>query len=361
MSRTVLLNPGPVNVSDRVRQALLQPDLCHREPEYFQMARRVREKLLQICDVSAEDYTSVLISGSGTSALEAAVSSSISDGGKLLVIENGIYGERITAMAGVYRIPTVRLHHDWGELPNLEALEKLLAGDDGIEMVAMIHQETTTGLINPVAPVAKLAKKYGKTMLLDSISGLAGDPLDVAGDQIDILVGTANKCIQGFPGVAFLVLTRAMIEKMRDYPKRTVYFDAVNYFDKQEADGTPFTPAVQITYAFEAALDELLEETVAGRTARYAAAANFLRDTAQKIGLEFFIPREHFGNTLTALSLPEGMTYDQVHDALKASGFVIYAGQGGLVHQIFRIANMGGITQEELDRLAACMGDLFAV
>ena len=196
MSRTVLLNPGLVNVTDRVRQALMLPDLCHREKEFTDLMAAIRAKLLKAFNIE-EEYTSVLVSGSGTAALEMAVSSSLSPGRSMLVIQNGVYGERIGKICDIYQFNRHTIKLSWGEPPNLEDIEKELKENPDIEVVALVHHETTTGLLNPLKEVGELARRYEKIYLVDCISSLAGDEIDFK--SIDIAVGTANKCIQGFP------------------------------------------------------------------------------------------------------------------------------------------------------------------
>ncbi len=349
MLRTVLLNPGPVNVTNRVRQALMLPDLCHREKEFSDLMAAIRAKLLKAFDIE-EDYTSVLVSGSGTAALEMAVSSSLSPGRSMLVIQNGVYGERIGKICDIYQFNRRTLELGWGEPPRLEDIEKELKQNPDIEVVAMVHHETTTGLLNPLKEVGELARRYKKVFLVDGISSLAGDEIDFKSCPIDIAAGTANKCIQGFPGVSFVLFRKKELERLRKIPGRTLYFNLTGYHKAQEAGGMLFTPAIPVHYALDVALDELIEETVARRVERYASAARFLRAGFKDIGLEFLIPEGWRSNCLTGLRLPKGVSYEKLHGELKANGFIIYAGQGNLSDNIFRIANMGDITQEEFER-----------
>ncbi|MBC8288577.1 MAG: alanine--glyoxylate aminotransferase family protein, partial [Nitrospinae bacterium] len=140
------------------------------------------------------------------------------------------------------------------------------------------------------------------------------------------------------------------LQRLRKIPERTLYFNLTGYHQAQEAGGMLFTPAIPAHYALDVALDELIEETVAGRVQRYADAAKFLRAGFEDLGLEFLIAEGWRSNCLTGLRLPKGMSYEKLHGALKGNGFVIYAGQGNLSDNIFRVANMGDITQEEFER-----------
>jgi 2-aminoethylphosphonate-pyruvate transaminase len=358
MNRMILLNPGPVNVTERVRRALLQPDLCHREPECAVLMQSIRRKLLQAFGLE-RTFTPALITGSGTAALEMAVSSCPGQGQSLFVIRNGVYGERIATMAEAHGITTVNLDYDWGVPPKLEDVEAALQQHPETGMVAVVHHETTTGLLNPVHEIGELAHRHGKQLLVDAISSLAGDTLDFERAHVDYCVGTANKCVQGFPGVSFVLVRNETLNHLAQCPTRSVYCDLYKSLTAQENGDMLFTPAVQVHYALEAALDELIEETLPGRIERYAAAANLLRKGFDDLSLEYLVDAGHRSNCLTALKLPEGIAYGFLHDQLKEKGFVIYAGQGGLKKSIFRIANMGDIRTEEfqhlLDVLKECL------
>jgi len=358
MNRMILLNPGPVNVTERVRRALLQPDLCHREPECAALIQSIRAKLLEAFGLEGA-FASALVTGSGTAALEMAVSSCLAEGQSLLVIRNGVYGERIAAMAEAHRMPVVTLDYEWGEPPKLEDVEAALKQHPEIGVVAVVHHETTTGLLNPVHEIGGMAHRHGKQLLVDAISSLAGDTLDFERAHVDYCVGTANKCVQGYPGVSFVLVRNEMLGHLARCPARSVYCDLHKNLTAQENGDMLFTPAVQVHYALEAALDELIEETVPGRIERYAAAAHLLRRGFDEMGLEYLVDAAHRSNCLTALKLPEGVTYPFLHDRLKEKRFVIYAGQGGLKKSIFRIANMGDIRTEDfqrlLDVLKACL------
>jgi 2-aminoethylphosphonate-pyruvate transaminase len=348
MRQYILLNPGPVNVSPRVRQALLRGDLCHREEEFSDLLAAIRGKLLRA--FAPRGYTAVPLSGSGTLAVEAMVSSALPEGRKLLVINNGVYGERILRMAEAHRIPAVELRYGWTDRPNPGQVEDALKADPAIGAVALVHHETTTGLLNPVAEVGAVARRAGRMLLLDAVSALAGEDLDLARDGVDLCACTANKCVQGLPGVAFVLARDEVMTTMQGHPRRSLYLHLPLHWEAQEQRSIPFTPSVQAWYALDEALDELLEETVPARVKRYCAAAAVLREGFARMGLKFLLPAEHQANSLTSLLLPEGMTYQRLHDELKERGFVIYEGQGKLQTGIFRVANMGHLTLDDFRR-----------
>ncbi len=357
--RTVLLNPGPVNVSPRVTQALLRGDMCHREREFSALQARVRELLCRAFDPRG-DYTAVLLAGSGTAALEAAVASSPSPNRKMLVINNGVYGARIAQMAAIHGFASVELKCPWTMPPDLSLLERTLRDDPAIEVVSLVHHETTTGLLNPVAAVGDIVRRHGGVLLVDSISGLAGEELDLSAAGVGLCAGTANKCIQGLPGVSFVLVRKTDMERLQALPPRTLYLHLPMLYAHQERDSTPFTPAVQIMYAFDEALQELLEEGVTHRIRRYRAAATLLRMGFEPLGLKCLLAPEFRSNTITALELPAGFSYAALHEALKARGYVIYAGQGDLAAKIFRVANMGHLTSDQFRGFLVALREVLA-
>ena len=358
-ARTVLLNPGPVNVSPRVAQALLRGDLCHREPEFSTLQNRVRELLCRTF-ASPTEYTAVVLTGSGTAALEAAIASSLHPQRKMLVINNGVYGERMAQIASIHGFDVVELSFPWTSPPDLGQIDRALREDPAIEVVSLVHHETTTGLLNPVVAIGEMVRQHGRVLLVDSISGLGGEEIDLATAGIGLCVGTANKCIQGLPGVSFVLVKHTDMERMQAFPPRTLYFHLPMLHSHQQRESTPFTPAIQPLYALDEALQELLEEGVAQRIARYRAAAHLLRDGFESLGLKCLLPPDLRSNTITSLELPAGFTYEALHDALKARGYVIYAGQGDLAARVFRVANMGHLTLDQFRGFIAALTEVLA-
>jgi len=344
----MLLNPGPVNVSDRVRQALLRPDICHRESDFAELQHGIQAKLLKAFVPGKEtDYTAVLLTGSGTAAVESALMSSIPHGKRALIINNGVYGERMSQMVGLHRLGVSELKFEWTERPDSERLRLALRQHPEVHAVGMVHHETTTGLLNPGKAIAEVVDSLNRVFILDAVSALAGEHIDIAGSKIYMVAGTAGKCIQGFPGVSFVLVRKGFLERMRAYPKRSWYLHLTHYVDDQGRGTIPFTPAVQIYYAFDEALNELLEEGVAKRIQRYKKMAMLIRERMAKIGIKSVLPPDRQSNSITAYHLPEGLAYQTLHDRLKAEGYVIYAGQGNLENKIFRIANMGALTEAQ--------------
>ncbi len=346
----ILLNPGPVNVSDRVRKALAIPDMCHRESECGELIQNVRQKLLQAFVPGAEsEYTAILLTGSGTAAVEAAVLSCLPMAKRVLTINNGMYGQRISDIVTSQRLGIPEIKLDWDTVPDLEKIRTVLKLHREVQTVAIVHHETTVGLINPVNEIAKMVDDMNRVCVVDSVSGLGGECLDIAGSHMYVVAGTAGKCIQGFPGASFVLIRTGFIERIAKYPKRSMYLNLSRYFEAQEQGSVPFTPAIQVYAALDEALNELLEEGVQNRIQRYARSAALIREGLGALGIKAVLPSERQSNSLTAFYLPEGLIYQDLHDRLKARGYVIYAGQGHLSDKIFRVANMGALTQADFE------------
>jgi 2-aminoethylphosphonate-pyruvate transaminase len=217
-----------------------------------------------------------------------------------------------------------------------------------VSHVALVHHETTTGLLNPIADLAGAAAREGRRVLVDAMSSLFGEPLDLGQDGIDFVMASANKCLQGIPGVSFVLGRRAALEALRGRPPRSVYLDLYRHYATQEADSMPFTPAVQVLHAMQEALRELEEEGVAARIRRYRENARVLREGLTALGFEILVPEGARSHILTTFRLLPGLGYDPLHDAMKRRGYIIYAGQGDIRTYAFRVANMGTLTPEDM-------------
>ncbi|MEA3103146.1 2-aminoethylphosphonate aminotransferase [Caballeronia mineralivorans] len=342
----LLLNPGPVTLTERVRNSLLQTDLCHREPEFFDLQDEARSRLLAAYALDRAVWTAVLMTGSGTAAVESMVAGMVPEGGRLLIVENGVYGERIAQIAQQYRIDHELVKYAWMEAPDTDSIIRKL---DGFTNVAIIHHETTTGRLNEIDRLSAACKARGIGLLLDGVSSFGAEPIDFDGGGITAVAATANKCLHGVPGAAFVIAKRDALKRAAS---RTYYLDITRLAKLQDERNTPFTPCVHAYYALVEALREFEEEGgLPARHARYAALAEQARAGLAALGIEGALPAGESSVVLRAYRLPAGMTYPVLHDSLKTEGFVIYAGQGGLSNELFRISTMGALTTCDIDRL----------
>ena len=351
--KTILLNPGPVTLSERVRAALLSPDLCHRESEFAQLQDGLRRKLLAVYGVQPSAWAAVLLTGSGTAAVEAMIVSVVPPTGRLLIAENGVYGERMSRIARTYGIECTRISARWDSAIDLAAITTALAKTH-YSHVAVVHHETTTGRLNDLRPLAAMCRRHGVRLLLDGVSSFGAEDLDFAELELDACAATANKCLHGVPGTAFVIVRRAALDPTA--VARSVYLDLREYLARQDRQGTPFTQSVQTFYALDAALDEFFE--AGGQIARqqlFRARLAQVRATLQTLGVTPLLASSECSCVLHAFELPQGRNYSELHDALKAQGFIIYAGQGALSERVFRISMMGAISAADVDRLCSAL------
>ncbi|MDZ7735844.1 MAG: 2-aminoethylphosphonate aminotransferase [Gammaproteobacteria bacterium] len=351
----LLLNPGPVTLSTRVRQALLRPDLCHREPEFSELQTGIRTELLKVYGLKPSQWSAILLTGSGTAAVEAMLTSLVPADGRILIIDNGVYGARMAKMAAAYSIEHDTVTASWGEpVDNRMVEEQLKTGN--YSHIAIVHHETTTGRLNDLAAIGRLAELCQAEMLIDAVSSFGAEAIDFDNWPVAGCAATANKCLHGVPGVSFVITHREALERGTS---RSVYLDLETYEQQQIAGGTPFTQSVQCCYALAEALAEFFEEGGwQSRRDHYRRRMALVREGFEQQGIEPLLPADASSCVLNAFRLPAGMEYARLHDALKTAGFIIYAGQGELASTIFRIAVMGAVSESDLQRLVEEVGRL---
>jgi 2-aminoethylphosphonate aminotransferase len=345
----ILLNPGPANTSDTVKQAMTRPDICPREPIFGELMRGVCEGLTRVVHPEGSRYYAVLFAGSGTAAVEATICSTVPDDGRLLVIENGAYGERIHEMALAYRIPHDVERFGVGGYPDLQRIEELLR-EPRYTHLAVIHHETSTGMLNPVAEIGALCRQNGVQLIVDAMSSYAGLPIDVEQLGADWLISSANKCIQGMAGVSFVIGRRELLDALRPLPGRSLYLNLALQHQHFAATGQMrYTPPVQVLYALEQALTEYFREGGAARHQRYLNNWIVLDGGMRAMGFRRLLPEKMLSRILTAYLEPEHPHYsfERMHDRLLEQGFVIYPGKGAQ-QNTFRLANMGAVDAEDM-------------
>ncbi|MEM7541289.1 MAG: 2-aminoethylphosphonate aminotransferase [Pseudomonadota bacterium] len=353
----ILLNPGPVTLSDQVRGALNGDDLCHREPEFAVLQNSIRQHLIDVYGLQNQ-WAAIVLTGSGTAAVEAMVTSLIPENKELLVVANGVYGERMASMAKRAQITTHVQNNEWLKAPELAAIESALKANPEISHVAIVHHETTTGRLNDLAPIAEICERFGVRILLDGVSSFGAEDIDFNGWPLDGCAATANKCLHGVPGPAFVIARR---QAVANGSSRSVYLALQDYLVKQDLSGTPFTPSVQTFYALDAALVEL--KAMGGQPARkrlYEERLGNVREKLQAIGVTPLLEDGVSSCVLQSFIVPDHCSYDALHDGLKKEGFVIYAGQGNFADKIFRISTMGEIPPAAIERLSHALEKLLA-
>jgi 2-aminoethylphosphonate aminotransferase len=348
MKRNILLNPGPATTSDTVKQAMVVPDICPREKEFGFLMDSIRKDLVKVVH-GGEDYVAVLFTASGTGGVEAALTSAVPIGKKVLIVDNGAYGTRMVKIAKAFKIDVVEYKIPYGDYPVAEDIKKLIEQNHGISHVAMVHHETTTGMLNPVKEVSQMAHKMGVEMIVDTVSSYAGMPINIKDYNLEFIVSTSNKCIQGMPGISFVIVKKDALSNLEPN-RRSFYLDVLTQHQCFEQTlQTQFTPPVQVVYALRQALDEYFKETESGRDKRYRENWKLLYNGILKIGFKPLLPIEQESQILTAFCEPkdEGYSFDKMHDYLYERGFTIYPGKGAK-RDTFRLSILGDLYKEDI-------------
>jgi len=356
-----LFTPGPLTTSRTVKQAMLR-DLGSRDLEFIQTVRDVRRRLLRIGQMHEETYTAIIMQGSGTFGIESVISSVVPPDGKLLVLVNGAYGERMVKMAQVYQIPLAIQQCLENSLPDLNEIDRILSEDVQITHVAVVHCETTTGILNPIREISAVVKKHACAYIVDAMSSFGAYPLPVETLGIDFLVSSSNKCIEGVPGFSFVLANKDALKKARGCA-RTLAMDLYAQWEGLEKDGQfRFTPPVQALLAFHQALLELeAEGGVASRGERYRANYEMTVNGMESIGFKPYLSSEHRGYTITSFYYPDhpNFSFKIFYEKLSDKGCVIYPGK--LSHaNCFRIGHIGRLDQADVFVLLSAVKETLA-
>jgi 2-aminoethylphosphonate-pyruvate transaminase len=351
----LLLTPGPLSTSPTVRKALLR-DWCTWDDDYnLGVVTPIREKLARLAaGDAASDYTAVLMQGSGSFSVEAMIGAAVPRDGKLLVLANGAYGSRLASIASYLDID--HIVHDCGELdqPDQDKLAATLRGDSAITHVVLVHNETTTGMLNPLEEIAGIVKSAGRILMVDAMSSFGGIPIDVPGLGIDYIVSSANKCIQGVPGFGFVVCKRAVLEKCGGNARSLSLDLFAQWRTMEEGNGKwRFTSPTHTVRAFAQALKELDEEGgIPARHARYTENHRVLVEGMERLGFKCVLRRDWQSPIITGFHSPDAPDYSfkSFYDALKTHGFVIYPGKVTGIES-FRIGTIGHVFPEDMAKL----------
>ncbi|MCK5815273.1 MAG: 2-aminoethylphosphonate--pyruvate transaminase, partial [Flavobacteriaceae bacterium] len=310
IKRNVLLNPGPATTTDTVKLAQAIPDICPREQEFGDLMEFCATEITKFVG-DTKDYATVLFGGSGSATVESILNSVIPDDGKILIIDNGAYGKRMCQITNVYGIDTVVFESSSIEPIDLNALEALIENTEGLTHLAMIHHETTTGLLNDITSVGAICAKRNISFIVDSMSGFAAIPIDMKSMNIDYLAASSNKNIQGMAGIGFAICNKEVLETTSNIPMRSLYLNLYAqyaYFEKTHQ--TRFTPPVQTFYALKQAILETHVETIEGRYARYSKSWETLLEGLEELGLKYLIDKEHHSKIITSIIEPNSEKYD---------------------------------------------------
>lgn len=351
VKRNILLNPGPSTTTDTVKFAQVVPDICPREREFGKLMKNLREDLVKIVHGDLDEYTSVLFTGSGTLNIDVCLNSLLPEGKKILVINNGAYSTRAVEICQYYGLPYIELKFSEDQIPDLAMIEQALKRNSDVALVHTTHNETGTGLLNPIKEIGALVHKYGAVFTVDTTSTYAMRPINVQEDNIDFCMASAQKGLMAFTGLSFIVGRKTLIEASKEYPKRSYYCNLYMQYDFFEKTGEMhFTPPVQTIYATIQALKEYWDEGEAEKWARHTRVFNAINQGLDQLGFRQVIRPEWRAGLVSAVVYPDdpNWNFEKVHDYCYEHGFTIYPGKL-LSTNTFRLCALGAIDEQDIE------------
>jgi 2-aminoethylphosphonate-pyruvate transaminase len=348
----ILLTPGPLTTSENVKNTMLK-DWCTWDDDYnLEIVQNIRSELVCLA-TETPGYTSVLLQGSGTYSVESALTCSVPKSGKLLVLSNGAYGDRMAEIARYGKI-----NHEVISFPEIETVcpgtvDRFLSEHPGITHVSFVHCETTTGILNPLETLCRIVKKHNKVLIVDAMSSFGGIPFDMGLLKIDFLISSANKCIQGVPGFGFIIARRDELEKCKGNATSLSLdmYDQWETMEKKQGKWR-FTSPTHVVRAFLQALKELHEEGgIAARHARYRMNHKVLTEGMARLGYTPLLPAEKQSPIITSFLYPnQSFRFESFYSQLKQAGFVIYPGKISQA-DTFRIGTIGDVREHDFKAL----------
>lgn len=350
IKRNILLNPGPSTTTDTVKYAQVVPDICPREKEFAGLMKGLREDLVRIVHGDTQKYTSVLFCGSGTLNIDVCLNSLLPAGKKILVVNNGAYSTRAVEICEHYGMPHIDLKFPVDQQPDLALVEKTLRDNPDIALVHTTHNETGTGILNPIREIGALAHRYGAVFTVDTTSTYAMRPIDIEADNIDFCMASAQKGLMAMTGLSFVVGNRALIEASAAYPTRSYYCNLFLQYDYFEKTGEMhFTPPVQTIYAALQALKEYWAEGEEAKWARHTRVFNAIHAGLDELGFRDAVRREWQSGLVVSVVYPDdpNWNFEKVHDYCYERGFTIYPGKISATNT-FRLCALGAIDEADI-------------
>ena len=351
VKRNILLNPGPSTTTDTVKYAQVVPDICPREKEFGSLMKGIREDLVKIVHGDTEKHTAVLFCGSGTINIDVCLNSLLPEGKKILVVNNGAYSARAVEICQYYGLEHINLQFPVDEIPDLNVIEETLKKNPNIALVHTTHNETGTGILNPIKEIGALAHKYNAVFTVDTTSTYAMRPINIEEDNIDFCMASAQKGLMSFTGLSFVVGNKSIIEKSAGYPKRSYYCNLFLQYDFFRKTGEMhFTPPVQTIYATVQALKEYWNEGEQAKWARHTRVFNAINAGLDELGFRQVIKPELRAGLVSSAIYPddECWNFEKVHDYCYERGFTIYPGKISTANT-FRLCALGAIDKGDID------------
>ncbi len=351
MKNYKLLTPGPLTTTETVKKEMLF-DHCTWDDDYKNITQKIRKHLLKLAYVDDEFYTVVLMQGSGTFGVESVISSVISDKDKVLICTNGEYGKRIAQIAKYNKLNYITYDESYSNIISEQKVCEILENDNTITHIAMVHCETTTGILNDIKSIGAFCKKYNKTFIVDAMSSFGGIEIPVQEWNIDFIISSANKCIQGVPGFSFIIANKQKLIESKG-TARSLSLDLYDQWECMDKDGKwRYTSPTHVVLAFSKALEELESEGgISQRQKRYTENNKLLIEKMADMGFKSYVDLKVQSPIITSFFYPEhNFTFESMYSYIKERGYAIYPGKLSDANT-FRIGNIGEIYSEDIEIL----------
>ncbi len=358
MDKYLLFTPGPVNVADTLRQAICKEDICHREPDFDDLLASIEQKLLSLFQIKNRNrYRAVVITGSGTAANEAILSSVVGKGA-ILILSNGALGERLHKTSVIHNKQTHLIEVPWGTPFDMAQIDAYLA-DHKIDVVAMVHHETSSGMLNPLAQIGAAAKANGALFVVDGVSSVGAEVIDMEGCNIAFVSSSSSKAIGSYPGLSFVIGRKKHFKRLKRHAAKTTYLNLATFYEfLKSRSQTPNTPSVPLFFALEQALTDILREGVIKRYARIKARADMLRVGMRRLNLDFLIDEAEMCSILTTVQVPPSISVRDLRDRLREKSIIIYEGKGCFAGKVFQVGNIGELSDCDIRFFLAALKDV---
>lgn len=351
VKRNILLNPGPATTTDTVKYSQVVPDICPREKEFGNIMKDIRKELVKIVHGDPEVYTSVLFCGSGTINIDVLMNSLVPQGKKALVVNNGAYSSRAVEVLQYYHIPYMELKFPYDERPDLDLIKKTLEENTDIALVHTTHNETGTGILNPIREIGAIVHNAGAVFTVDTTSTYAMLPIDMEKDNLDFVMASSQKGLMAMTGLSFVVGKKAIIEASKDYPTRSYYCNLFMQYDFFEKTGEMhFTPPVQTVYSVRQAIKEYWEEGEMEKYQRHMRVWEAIHKGKEVLGFKDIIKKEWQSGMVVSVRYPDdpNWNFEKIHDYCYERGFTIYPGKISTTNT-FRLCSLGAIDVQDIE------------
>jgi len=348
MKNYLLFTPGPVTVADNIQTAILNGDICHREPDFDVLLQGIERKLLSVFEIQEKArYRAVVITGSGTAANEAILSSAVGDR-NILVLSNGEFGDRLHAISAIHNPNTHYLEFPWATQIDVSAVAAYMAANS-IDVIAMVHHETCAGMLNPIKAIGAIAKAHGAIFIVDCVSSAGADAINIEECNIAFCSSSSSKAIGSYPGLSVVIGRTDEFEKLKHNRAKTTYLNlATHYNFLKTRSQTPNTPAVQLFYALNQALENILAEGTTKRHATIKRRAGMLRQGMLRLNLKFLIDQKDMSSVLTTVLVPLFADVGTIRRKLREESIIIYEGKGVLKDRVFQVGNIGEMSDDSI-------------